>query len=55
MTVGTGATQAFAPAAAKRIATAFLPVRWYGNRYDYYYTLAKLRTDPLYPGVLAAC
>ena len=54
MTATTDATQPFAPAAAKRIATAFLPARWYGNRYDYYYTLAKLRTDPLYPGVLAA-
>lgn len=40
--------------AARRIARAFLPPRWYGNRYAYYYTLAKLRSDPLYPGVLAA-
>lgn len=39
---------------ATRIARAFLPERWYGNRYDYYYTQAKLRTDPLYPGALAA-
>lgn len=39
---------------AKRIARPFLPPRWYGSRYDYYYTLAKLRTDPLYPGALAA-
>lgn len=39
---------------ATRIARAFLPPRWYGNRYDYYYTQAKLRTDPLYPGALAA-
>lgn len=39
---------------ATRIARAFLPDRWYGNRYDYYYTQAKLRTDPLYPGALAA-
>lgn len=39
---------------AAQIARAFLPPRWYGNRYDYYYTLAKLRTDPLYPGALAA-
>lgn len=44
----------FAQAQALAIARAFLPDRWYGNRYDYYYTLAKLRTDPLYPGVLAA-
>ncbi len=39
---------------ARRIARAFLPRRWYGNRHDYYYTLVKLRTDPLYPGALAA-
>ena len=41
-------------AAAKGIAHAFLPERALGNRYDYYYTLTKLRTDPLYPGVLDA-
>ncbi|NLW95362.1 MAG: methyltransferase domain-containing protein [Xanthomonadaceae bacterium] len=40
--------------AARGIARAFLPERALGNRYDYYYTLAKLRTDPLYPGVLDA-
>jgi SAM-dependent methyltransferase len=40
--------------ASRRIARAFLPPRWYGNRYDYYYTLVKLRSDPLYPGALAA-
>ncbi|MGY1458641.1 MULTISPECIES: methyltransferase domain-containing protein [unclassified Luteimonas] len=39
---------------ARAIARAFLPRRFYGNRYDYYYTLSKLRTDPLYPGVLDA-
>ena len=39
---------------AKQIARQFLPERPLGNRYDYYYTLSKLRTDPLYPGVLAA-
>jgi len=38
--------------AARAIARAFLPARRWGNRYDYYYVLAKLRTDPLYPGVL---
>ncbi|MCA0392744.1 MAG: methyltransferase [Proteobacteria bacterium] len=41
-------------AAARHIARAFLPERVLGNRYDYYYTLTKLRTDPLYPGVLDA-
>lgn len=38
---------------ALAIARAFLPPHPLGNRYDYYYTQAKLRTDPLYPGVLA--
>jgi len=41
-------------AAAQRIATAFLPNFPLGNRYDYYYVRTKLRTDPLYPGALAA-
>ncbi|MBB3344779.1 class I SAM-dependent methyltransferase [Luteimonas sp. RC10] len=40
--------------AARGIARAFLPRHPLGNRYDYYYTLTKLRTDPLYPGVLQA-
>jgi len=39
---------------ARGIARAFLPGHVLGNRYDYYYTLTKLRTDPLYPGVLQA-
>ncbi|MET0548806.1 MAG: methyltransferase [Xanthomonas sp.] len=39
---------------ALAIARAFLPTHPLGNRYDYYYTRTKLRTDPLYPGVLAA-
>ena len=39
---------------ARSIARAFLPRHVLGNRYDYYYTLTKLRTDPLYPGVLQA-
>lgn len=39
---------------ALRIARAFLPERPWGNRHDYYYTRIKLRTDPLYPGVLHA-
>lgn len=44
----------FDAATAKGIVRAFLPARFLGNRHDYYYTLVKLRTDPLYPGVLAA-
>jgi SAM-dependent methyltransferase len=47
-------TAAFDRASAAHIAAAFLPARWFGRRFDYYYTLAKLRTDPLYPGVLDA-
>ncbi len=39
---------------AKRIAAAFLPAFTLGNRYDYYYVQSKLRSDPLYPGVLQA-
>jgi len=38
---------------ARAIARAFLPARRWGNRYDYHYVQAKLRTDPLYPGVTA--
>jgi 2-polyprenyl-3-methyl-5-hydroxy-6-metoxy-1,4-benzoquinol methylase len=46
--------QGFAASDARRIAQAFLPRFPLGNRYDYYYTQGKLRSDPLYPGVLAA-
>ena len=45
---------ALPPAEALRIARAFLPERWWGNRTLYYYSRAKLRTDPLYPGVIEA-
>ncbi|MDG2525904.1 methyltransferase [Stenotrophomonas sp. HITSZ_GD] len=38
---------------ARAIARAFLPARRWGNRYDYHYVQAKLRSDPLYPGVIA--
>ena len=37
-----------------RIARAFLPARWYGNRGHYYYARAKLGSDPLYPGMVEA-
>lgn len=47
-------THGFAAADARRIAQAFLPRFPLGNRYDYYYVQGKLRSDPLYPGVLAA-
>ena len=48
------ADRPFAADDARRIARAYLPARALGNRYDYYYVQAKLRSDPLYPGVLAA-
>lgn len=50
----TGPTRPLDAARAKRIAQTFLPAFAFGNRYDYYYCLAKLRSDPLYPAVLAA-
>jgi SAM-dependent methyltransferase len=37
-----------------RIARNFLPPHWYGNRTHYYYARAKLRSDPLYPGMVDA-
>ena len=39
---------------ARHIAPAFLPDWALGNRYHYYYARAKLRSDPLYPGVCEA-
>lgn len=41
-------------ARSRAIARAFAPRRVLGNRHDFFYTLFKLRSDPLYPGVLAA-
>ena len=38
----------------RRIASAFAPERWHGSRMHYYYARTKLRTDPLYPGVIDA-
>lgn len=51
---GAGATRPLDAATAARIAGAFRPDRWYGNRTPYFYTRAKLRSDPLYPGAIAA-
>lgn len=50
----TSATQAFDRATAARIANAYRPEHWYGNRWHYYYSRAKLGSDPLYPGVIDA-
>jgi 2-polyprenyl-3-methyl-5-hydroxy-6-metoxy-1,4-benzoquinol methylase len=47
-------TPAFAGHVATRIARAYLPRRWYGNRWHYHYSRIKLGSDPLYPGVAAA-
>ncbi len=46
--------RAFDRATSTRIARAFLPDRWYGNRWHYHYSRAKLGSDPLYPGVIDA-
>ena len=48
------ATRAFDGPTASRIARAFLPARWYGDRTHYFYARAKLRSDPLYPGIVEA-
>jgi 2-polyprenyl-3-methyl-5-hydroxy-6-metoxy-1,4-benzoquinol methylase len=45
-------TRALDSGTAKRIAGAFSPERWLGDRTHYFYALTKLRTDPLYPGVI---
>ena len=47
-------TRPFDGATATRIARAYLPLHPLGNRWDYYYSRAKLGSDPLYPGVLQA-
>lgn len=48
------ATRPVPPELAQRISAAFGPERWYGNRWDLYYTRTKLGSDPLYPGVCGA-
>lgn len=47
-------TRPLPPQRATEIAKAFLPERFWGSRWDYYYVRAKLASDPLYPGVLNA-
>ena len=49
-----GAGAALDAATAARIAAAFRSRHWYGNQTAYFYTRAKLRSDPLYPGVVDA-
>ena len=48
------ALRALDAANAEAIARAFLPARWYGNRWHYFYSRSKLASDPLYPGVVDA-
>jgi SAM-dependent methyltransferase len=48
------ATRPLSRERARAIATAFLPTQRFGNRWDYYYTGSKLRSDPLYPGICDA-
>src|SRR5690606_7029325 len=50
----TTATRPLDARTARAIATAFRPARWHHNRWHHHYALAKLRTDPLYPGVVDA-
>lgn len=50
----TSAAQAMPHGQAMRIARAYLPEHRFGNRWDYYYSRAKLGSDPLYPGVSQA-
>jgi len=49
-----GAGAALDAATAARIASAFRSPHWFGNHTPYFYTRAKLRSDPLYPGVVGA-
>ena len=42
------------PDRAVRIARAYLPEHPLGSRWDYFYSRAKLGSDPLYPGVSQA-
>lgn len=52
--LGHAATRPLPPERAAAIARAFLPTHRFGNHWDYYYSRAKLGSDPLYPGVLRA-
>ena len=42
---------AFDRATAARLAMAYRPPRWFGNRWNYFYSRTKLASDPLYPAV----
>ncbi|MGN6513041.1 MAG: methyltransferase domain-containing protein [Lysobacteraceae bacterium] len=46
--------RAFDRATAARLARAYRPRRWFGNRWNYFYSRTKLASDPLYPAVADA-
>ena len=46
--------QAFDRGTAARLANAYRPRRWFGNRWNYFYSRTKLASDPLYPAVAEA-
>jgi SAM-dependent methyltransferase len=46
--------QAFDRGTAARLAAAYRPPRWFGNRWNYFYSRTKLASDPLYPAVAEA-
>ena len=46
--------RAFDRASAARIAAAYRPAHWFGNRWNYFYSRTKLASDPLYPAVADA-
>lgn len=48
------AAPALDAATARGIARAFLPASRLGSRWHYHYVQAKLRSDPLYPGIADA-
>lgn len=48
------ATRALDGDTARHIARAFAPTHWHGDRTHYFYARTKLRSDPLYPGVVEA-
>lgn len=45
---------AFDRGTAARLANAYRPRRWFGNRWNYFYSRTKLASDPLYPAVAEA-
>lgn len=45
---------AFDRGTAARLAMAYRPPSWFGNRWNYFYSRTKLASDPLYPAVAEA-